>query len=516
MQDMQTAAPNEKIEPGFQPFILAGPVLLLLYLVIRRAWLSDDAYITFRTIDNFIHGNGLVWNVGERVQSYTHPLWMFLLTPFHALTGEVYFSTLLLSIGLTLAAVMLLFRVKATTGFGLLAVTVLVLSNAFVDYATSGLENPLSYFLVALFFTLHLTAGFKNKLLILSLILALVGLNRIDLMLMCLPAWILALNRKPDWKLIKTILLGFSPLIVWELFSLFYYGFLFPNTAYAKLNSGYPLTLFLSQGLAYFINSLQVDPVTLFAILFSLVAAVLSKKLELMAIGTGIILYLLYIIYIGGDFMSGRFFSVPLLAAVIIITRMPATLIPGKTAYPVVAAVLMLAFLAGTPGSTVYVSQPEPRVDRRGINDERLSYYESNGLLAYQRGKTYPDSNWCRDGIETARSGKTLLLLDSIGMFSYCAGPGVKVVDQLALTDAFLARLPAMDNPSWRIGHMRREVPAGYMLSLRVGKNKIEDPGLAKYYDAIQTIISGPLFSPQRLRTIWEMNTGKYRPLVDG
>ena len=34
--------------------------------------------------------------------------------------------------------------------------------------------------------------------------------------------------------------LGLSPLIAWELFSLFYYGFLFPNTAFAKLNTGLP------------------------------------------------------------------------------------------------------------------------------------------------------------------------------------------------------------------------------------------------------------------------------------
>ena len=34
--------------------------------------------------------------------------------------------------------------------------------------------------------------------------------------------------------------LGFIPLIAWELFSLIYYGFLLPNTAYAKLNTGLP------------------------------------------------------------------------------------------------------------------------------------------------------------------------------------------------------------------------------------------------------------------------------------
>src|SRR5690348_16048670 len=60
-------------------------VAAFLVLEIKDAWLSDDAYITFRTVYNFTHGYGLVWNVGERVQSYTHPLWMFLLTIAYAL-----------------------------------------------------------------------------------------------------------------------------------------------------------------------------------------------------------------------------------------------------------------------------------------------------------------------------------------------------------------------------------------------------------------------------------------------
>jgi len=51
---------------------------LLIFSVVRSAWLCDDAFITFRTADNFIHGYGLTWNVAERVQTYTHPLWLFL------------------------------------------------------------------------------------------------------------------------------------------------------------------------------------------------------------------------------------------------------------------------------------------------------------------------------------------------------------------------------------------------------------------------------------------------------
>ena len=38
---------------------LAAAVLLYGVVILRTAWLSEDAFITFRTVDNFIHGFGL-------------------------------------------------------------------------------------------------------------------------------------------------------------------------------------------------------------------------------------------------------------------------------------------------------------------------------------------------------------------------------------------------------------------------------------------------------------------------
>src|SRR5688572_32826661 len=82
---------------GHRLVVLAIAVAFLL-LLIRTAWLDDDAYITFRTIDNFLNGYGLRWNVVNRVQAYTHPLWMFVMTGAAAITGEVFFASILLSV----------------------------------------------------------------------------------------------------------------------------------------------------------------------------------------------------------------------------------------------------------------------------------------------------------------------------------------------------------------------------------------------------------------------------------
>src|SRR5688572_19610463 len=137
---------------GHRLVVLAIAVAFLL-LLLRTAWVDDDAYITFRTVDNFLNGYGLRWNVDNRVQAYTHPLWMFATTAVAAMTGEVYYASILLSIGVSVAAVAIVVsRIAVTLPAAAFTISALILSKAFIDYSTSGLENPLTHLLLALFF----------------------------------------------------------------------------------------------------------------------------------------------------------------------------------------------------------------------------------------------------------------------------------------------------------------------------------------------------------------------------
>ena len=47
--------------------------------------LFDDAMISMRYAYNLAHGNGLVWNIGERVEGFTNPLWVFYMALLHLL-----------------------------------------------------------------------------------------------------------------------------------------------------------------------------------------------------------------------------------------------------------------------------------------------------------------------------------------------------------------------------------------------------------------------------------------------
>ncbi len=235
------------------------PLAFFGVILVRTAWMSDDAYITLRTVDNFIHGYGLTWNVAERVQSYTHPLWMFLVSAAYFVTREAYFTTLAVSLIISLAALWLVVtRVAASRAAGVIAAAALLLSKAFVDYSTSGLENPLTHLLLALFFVVYLRSeSGRIKLFRLALITALIAVNRIDAVLLVAVPFVVALVenrnlfRRNPIAVVGAVALGFLPFFAWELFSLFYYGFAVPNTAFAKLNTHLPEAALLKQGVTY-------------------------------------------------------------------------------------------------------------------------------------------------------------------------------------------------------------------------------------------------------------------------
>lgn len=148
----------QKRDVQFLSFTLLA---LYLILVIRNAWTSDDSFITFRLVENFLAGCGPVYNPTMRVQGFTHPLWMFLIAASYFIAyhshltfgdGPV-FPTLFLSILCSSLGVFLAMRkiVKNELLPLLLLFAPLVLSRAFIDYSTSGLENPLTDLLLVLF-----------------------------------------------------------------------------------------------------------------------------------------------------------------------------------------------------------------------------------------------------------------------------------------------------------------------------------------------------------------------------
>jgi len=505
-----------------------GPRLLILFLlivfgaaVVRHAWLCDDAYITFRTVDNFVNGYGLTWNVDERVQVYTHPLWMMLLSAVYLFTREAFFSSQVLSIAISLLAVTVLAtRVAVSPAAAWLGVAVLAASKAFVDYSTSGLENPLTHVILVVFFLVYFKSDTRPKTLFLLALLAALGtLTRLDSGLLLLPPLVAAWARSRQAKGLVAVMAGFVPLILWETFSFFYYGALLPNTALAKLNFGLiGRQELVEQGLHYLSDSIEVDPVTLVVIGAGLGLPLVRKAWRALPIAAGMVLYLAYIVRIGGDFMSGRFLTAPLLAAVAILISDAVRLrdrvyLAAFVPLTVLALLVPYCPLLASPERSADVP-PERWINPYGIADERAYYYPHTGLLIALERTGLPDHEWAMAGRAARLKGPAVVQDMSIGFLGYFAGPRVYVVDQLGLADPLLARLPPAD-PDWRIGHFVRMVPDGYIETLTSGENCIEDENLAAYYDVLVHVTRGDLFDVSRLVEAWKLNTGVYDHYLD-
>ncbi len=556
------------VSPGARPgarLLVAAVGALLAIAVARVAWMSDDAYISFRALDNLVHGRGLVWNVDERVQAFTNTLWVLVLAPLYSATGNIYWSALALSLALTVGTALVLARKIASGALAAAAVLgMCAASKAFVEYSTSGLEGALLHFVLACgAWAFLLRGGRRSSLFVAATLFSLSVLTRPDAALFTGPwlayEFVAALRARGERRakgepvsICAALAAGLTPLVAWELFSLWYYGFPLPNSAYAKLSSGLPRTALAEQGLAYLANSLRWDPLTLLVIggglgaaLWPLVARGRGSREpngERAAFGFGpatrplltalaIGVHLVYILRVGGDFMSGRFLTAPFVVAVALLARLAWR--PSATGLGLAACVVFaLANERGpwrTPRTWGRELTRELRTDERGIADERAVYFQYTGvftdpLLAGQEGfghvtAAHPHAERLR---REASEGQRVSTAGWIGIVGYWAGPGPHVVDRNGLADPLLARLPiahagvllypdlARGPGAWRVGHYARHPPAGYLESLAADENLVADPRLAEFYGALRIATRGALGSRERWRAIWDLNRGRW------
>lgn len=534
--------------------VVAAALSAFVFVCVVNAWVVDDAYITLRTVDNFVHGYGLRWNVFERVQSYTHPLWMMAMSFAYFITREHYFT--ILALGWITTAATLWYTFRATTSahseVHLLAyaswVMLLLASKAFMDYSTAGLENPLSHALFALFYfsLTRAPSPAAARLGPLFFIASLSFVNRQDTVLLYLPALAFALTHRVlagrtlaigasqesvnRWNLVgdlRTLALATSPAWLWEMFSVGYYGFPFPNTAYAKaLNNGIGYDFSIAQGSRYLANSFDMDPITLATVGGGMITATwLLKKNRTTPhfwLMLGCVLYVTYVWLMGAasTHMSGRFLTLVFFVATLV------ALDTLRTQTPVVLGAtlaLLLIYQLSTydaPLRTLgcnWATQPRDTQIWRGVMDVRRYVCAQGAALAngLHAKRPLPDHDWFYKGLEAKRESEQEVVINlggadgwgAIGYYGYAAGPQVRIIDRLALADPLLARLPVRSDWSRIAGHYERLIPDGYVESVTTLDNHIIDPKLHHLYDDIRLATQAPLFATGRLDAILRLNT---------
>ncbi len=151
-------------------------------------------------------------------------------------------------------------------------------------------------------------------------------------------------------EIVRALAIGFSPLAAWLIFAAIYYGYPLPNTSYAKL--GMPVSANVHNGLLCLGDFLRCEPWHAVLLVLVPLAAILRCRRGLAnggavacCVGVSIILQGAYFLYIGGDYMRGRFFTSALclaaLAGAYIVANPPRPMIARWRAAIVIALALL-------------------------------------------------------------------------------------------------------------------------------------------------------------------------------
>src|SRR5262245_16871864 len=424
-------------------FVWVAPSLFLVTMGWRRRWVSEDAFIDFRVIEHLVAGHGPVYNLGERVEAYTNPLWLALLTglallvsPFAgpgpaaagaagAAAGDLPWGTVplewiavfagLATAGAGLLAAELgalrLARRLGATGLALpLGAVVFVAVPAAWDYVTSGLETGLILSWLGLTFWVLAAGGAARHPYACAFLVGLGPLIRPDLAIFGAAFLLILLAgagwRPPVWAGI--LLAGAAAPVAYQVFRMGYFGVLVPNTALAK-EAG---MTYWPQGWRYLRDFVSPYALWLPLVLCLLLGLVLLGR----ALGRGdgarravlpllvlppaaALLHALYVVRVGGDFMHGRMllptlFALLLPLIVVAGHRWWLPLLPLGVVLPwaIVAALWLRPpyFNAGP--------DPPESVGREGIADERGFYVRFSLHPHPVTLADYEAASWAQDG----------------------------------------------------------------------------------------------------------------------
>jgi hypothetical protein len=296
----------------------------------------DDAHIFFVYGQNLSAGHGLVYNPGgERVEGFSSPLWLLVVTLGYLLFSQPAYFLLTISIVLvavTLAMLVCFVDDRRFIGLlGLVAIGWAVSSPAYVTWMSLALMDT-ALWSALLIITVIL--ALESRRLALAVATPLLVLARPEgilwapalIAVAALPAWVeegprVALRQVRSAILAYLLTLG--ALTLWRLWT---FGYPLPNTYYVKMSPD--ISYNLGQGVRYLIAFLYGNPVALVGLVPAIAALLVNgrwfitsviwpgrasgadPRLRYVAASAVVLLALMVPVYMGGDhFGNFRFFQ---------------------------------------------------------------------------------------------------------------------------------------------------------------------------------------------------------------
>ena len=321
--------------------IAGSAAILLLHSSLYFHYTSDDAYISYRYARNLSDGLGLVWNPGQHVEGYSNFLWVVMIAGLDKVGADIVLSGrwlgFALAVGAAGGAYYLATRVvdgAAGRIAGLVAALLLASSGTWALWASAGLEPPLFAVLILAAVALHLherdhpSFGGSGAVWALAVMarpdaLVLVGVSaafKLGDAIMRVPTGDGQL--RPIARELAAFLLWsaafaavFAPYFAWRYTT---YGWLYPNTYYAKVGLG--LTQY-DRGLRYVAAFLEESGGWLLLVVPFAIAFTSERRAIALYLFALLAAWMTYIVYIGGDsLLRFRFFApvMPLFYALVV------------------------------------------------------------------------------------------------------------------------------------------------------------------------------------------------------
>ncbi len=432
----------------------AATAVLILHSTYYHPFFADDALISLRYADRFLEGKGLTWTDGPRVEGYSNLLWILLTSALGALEIDLIVAARVLGV-LAMAGVVWFMAwpyagrsasgnwLPLTVGLGFFCI-----AAPTAVWAIGGMEQPLCAVLIAasiLSWSRVAREGMtaRTPVLVLSLVLGLLCLARPDGPIFTLAA-VLALlledlrsKRRPGFKLYVTLLaIPFLCVAGQLVFRFLYYGDLVPNTARVKIALS---TQRFSGGLVYVAHGLRaLLPLSLVALAAIGVAAA-SRRVRTAGVYllTITILWLAYLVFIGGDIFPAFRHFVPLVVVFAFGLVEGLDVMLARTGQRRATSRARTLLVAGTVVCTApFVYAQFSTSDSRRAKSER---WEWDGQVVGNLMK------------EAFQEQQPLVAVTASGCIPYWSE--LPAVDMLGLNDHYLPRHPPVDFGTGKLGH---------------------------------------------------------------
>lgn len=418
--------------------LLVGLLTLGLWHASQWRFVCDDAYIALRYAQNWVQSGFPSYNpeLPDPVQGFTSPLWVLLIAFAQLLGADAVQAALSLnalgSVVTALAAAGIVYALAPESTrrlASLLSLGALGLCPEFMVWSSGGLETSLA----TAFGMLSVWALCTRRYALFHLCAALAACTRLDTLVWVLPlAFGLGKGRVQDiwrrpsvgaWGLVGLSLLG----------AYLAYGSLLPQTFAIKSGS---MDLARRYGVAY----LRQWAVGAGLVIPALMLLLQTKKNMpwLVAVGAN----LLYVLWVGGDFMGYSRFLLPatvmvLLMASVSLARVAAMPARFSSRAALVTALVGLLLLALRISPRLAQDKKEAWLDRRY---ESVHAMERFAAVRVAAGKAFAQ-RW---------PANTRVTVGAAGAFAYASG--LTAFDAYGLTDASVLTL-GQHQPQGRPGH---------------------------------------------------------------